>query len=115
MRVGFNLAKQKVFSKEKPLVVVLSEGEHVMEGSWTDSDSYVRENTLGITCSDITFVGQSKDKTTVHDRLKFIQRDKFHHDPSLLWFMTTKIMMMISTRTTVAKFYHNSHRHLVGS
>ena len=66
MRVGFNLAKQKVFSKEKPLVVVLSEGEHVMEGSWTDSDGYVRENTLGITCSDITFVGQSKDKTTVH-------------------------------------------------
>jgi len=29
MRIGFNLAKQKVFSKENPLVVVLSEGEPV--------------------------------------------------------------------------------------
>ena len=53
MRVGFNLAKQKVFSKEKPLVVVLGEGEHVPE------------NTLDITCSNISFIGQSKDKTIV--------------------------------------------------
>ena len=29
----------------------------------------------------------------------------FHHDPSLLWFMTTG---EISTRSTVAKFNHNS-------
>ena len=54
MRIGFNLAKQKVFSKEKPLVVVLSEGKHVPE------------NTLDITCSNISFIGQGKDKTTVH-------------------------------------------------
>ena len=66
MRVGFNLAKQKVFSKEKPLVVVLSEGKHEVEGSWTNSYGYVRENTLGITCSNISFVGQGKDKTRVH-------------------------------------------------
>ena len=70
MTVGFNLAKQKEYSKEylkeKPLVVVLSEGVHVVNGSWTDSYSTVRENTLGITCSNITFIGQGKDKTTVH-------------------------------------------------
>ena len=66
MRVGFNLAKQKVFSKEKPLVVVLSEGEHGVEGSFTDSNGDVYENTLGITCSNISFIGQGKDKTTVH-------------------------------------------------
>ena len=65
MRVGFNLAKQKIYSKEKPLVIVLSEGTHGVEGSWTDSDGVVHENTLDITCSNITFVGQSKDKTTV--------------------------------------------------
>ena len=59
MRVGFNLAKQKVFSKEKPLVVVLSEGEHVVE------ENEDGENTLEITCSNIMFIGQSKDKTTV--------------------------------------------------
>ena len=66
MRIGFNLAKQKVFSKESPLVVVLSEGELVVEGSWTRSDGYVCQNTLGITCSNISFIGQGKDKTTVH-------------------------------------------------
>ena len=66
MRIGFNLAKQKVFSKESPLVVVLSEGEHVVEGSFTDSNGYVYESTLDTTCSNITFVGQSKGKTTVH-------------------------------------------------
>ena len=66
MRIGFNLAKQKVYSKEKPLMVVLSEGEHAVDGSWTRSDGGVFENTLGITCSNISFIGQSKDKTTVH-------------------------------------------------
>ena len=66
MRVGFNLAKQKVFSKEKPLVVVLSEGEHEVEGSWTNSNSCMFESTLDTTCSNITFIGQGKDKTTLH-------------------------------------------------
>jgi len=66
MRIGFNLAKQKDYLKEKPLVVVLSEGEHVVEGNFTDSNGNVRENTLDTTCSNISFVGQSKDKTTVH-------------------------------------------------
>ena len=37
-------------------MVVLSEGEHVVEGG----------NTLGITCSNISFIGQGRDKTTVH-------------------------------------------------
>ena len=66
MRVGFNLAKQKEYSNEKPLMVVLSEGEHAVEGSFTNVYGTVRENTLGITCSNITFIGQGKDKTTVH-------------------------------------------------
>jgi len=66
MRIGFNLAKQKVFSKESPLVVVLSEGVHVVERSWMDSDGDVSENTLGITCSNISFIGQGKENTTVH-------------------------------------------------
>ena len=48
------------------MLVVLSEGDHVVEGSWTDPYGSVRENTLGITCSNISFIGQSKDRTTVH-------------------------------------------------
>ena len=63
MRVGFNLAKQKEYSKEKPLVVVLSEGEHVVE---EDEDG---ENFLDITCSSISFIGQSKDKTTIRGEI----------------------------------------------
>jgi len=66
MRIGFNLAKQKEYSKEKSLMVVLSEGEHVVEGSFTRSNGDVCENTLDITCSNISFIGQGKDKTTVH-------------------------------------------------
>ena len=49
------------------MIVLLSEGEHVVEGSWTDSDGDLYENTLGITCSNVSFIGQGKDKTTVHD------------------------------------------------
>jgi len=66
MRVGFNLAKQKEYSKENPLMVVLSEGEHVVEGSHTKSNGAVLQNVLDITCSNISFIGQGKDKTTVH-------------------------------------------------
>ena len=47
-------------------MVVLSEGEHAVEGSWTDSNGRVFESTLDTTCSNISFIGQGKDKTTVH-------------------------------------------------
>ena len=61
MIVGFNLAKQKVYSKDKPLMVVLSEGEHVVKGC---TNSGV--NTLEFLCSNISFVGQGEDKTIVN-------------------------------------------------
>ena len=41
-------------------MVVLSEGDHVVE------ENEDGENTLEITCSNISFIGQGKDKTTVH-------------------------------------------------
>jgi len=66
VRVGFNVSKQKEYKKKSPLVVVLSEGDHVVEGSWTDSCGTVLQNTLDITCSKISFIGQGKDKTRVH-------------------------------------------------
>ena len=65
MRISFNLSKQKEYLKESPLVVVLSEGQHVVEGNCTESDNSVCQNILGITCSNISFIGQGKDKTTV--------------------------------------------------
>ena len=59
MRVGFNLSKQKEYSKGSPLVVVLSEGEHLVK----------KESYLNITCSNISFIGQGQDKTTVCSRI----------------------------------------------
>ena len=69
MRIGFNLSKQKIYSKEIPLVVVLSEGEHVVEETRVEHGG-VSQNTLGITCSNISFIGQGKDKTTVHGEFR---------------------------------------------
>ena len=60
MRIGFNLAKQKEYLKESPLMVVLSEGEHAVEG----------QNT----CSNISFIGQGKDKTTVHGAFRVLNK-----------------------------------------
>ena len=74
MRIGFNLSKQKEYSKVKPLVVVLSDGEHRVEGSFTNSHGCVFENTLGITCSNISFIGQGKDKTTVHGTFRVLNK-----------------------------------------
>ena len=79
MRIGFNLSKQKVFSKENPLMVVLSEGEHVVRGNWTESKTYscdggVSRNTLGITCSNISLIGQGKDKTTVRGGIGVVNK-----------------------------------------
>ena len=45
-------------------MVVLSEGEHAVEG----------QNTLGITCSNISFIGQGKDKTTVHGAFRVLNK-----------------------------------------
>ena len=66
MRVGTILSKQKIYSKEHPLEVVLSGGEHVvLEGSFTNADGSLRQNSLEVTRSNISFVGKGKDKTTV--------------------------------------------------
>ena len=65
MRIGFNLAKQKIFSKESPLMVVLGEGEHRVEESCPNGYGRMFANTMVTTCSNISFIGQGKDKTTI--------------------------------------------------
>ena len=63
MLVGFNfLSKQKEYLKESPLVVMLSEGEHVVEGNWTTSGGTVYDNTLDTPFSNISFIGQGTDE-----------------------------------------------------
>jgi len=53
------------YSKEDPLVVELSEGEHRITSQWTDSDGVVSSNVLGITRSNITLLGKGKKETTI--------------------------------------------------
>ena len=59
------LSEQKEFTKDSPLVVLLSEGEHLMEGNVTDEDGHVHETFMEITCENISFIGQGSNKTTV--------------------------------------------------
>jgi len=54
------------YSKEDPLVVELDKGEHQIASSWTPpGNHYERQTTLGITRSNITFVGKGIDTTTI--------------------------------------------------
>jgi len=67
LEIASILSEQKEFTKESPLVVLLSEGVHEVMGSWIANDEIkCFKNTLGITCSNISFLGYGKDKTTVH-------------------------------------------------
>ena len=65
MEIASILSEQKEFTKDSPLVVLLSESEHVVEGSATDSDGYLLETTLEIPCENVSLVGQGSNKTTV--------------------------------------------------
>jgi len=53
------------YSKEDPLVVELDKGEHQITSSWTDirDDNYL--TMLGITRSNIKYLGKGKDETTI--------------------------------------------------
>ena len=53
------------YSKEDPLVVELGKGQHEITSSWTASDGAGYATMLGITRSNITFVGTGKVTTTV--------------------------------------------------
>ena len=53
------------YSKDNPLVVELDKGDHQITSSWTDQHGDICPTTLGITRSNITFVGTGKDTTTI--------------------------------------------------
>jgi len=53
------------YSKEDPLVVKLDKGEHQITSSWADQYGVNLTTTLGITRSNVTFVGKGIDNTTV--------------------------------------------------
>ena len=57
------LSEQKEFTKDSPLIVLLSEGEHVVKGSLKSPPRTGRA--LDIPCENISFVGQGSNKTIV--------------------------------------------------
>jgi len=66
MRVIEILSSRREYTKASPLVVLLDKGNHEITSSWTDPrNGRVFATTLGITRSNITFLGNGKDTTTI--------------------------------------------------
>jgi len=59
------LSSRREYTKLNPFVVLLGQGEHQITSSWTNPDGNVRPTTLGITRSNVTFLGTGKDATTI--------------------------------------------------
>jgi hypothetical protein len=65
MRVIEILSFRQEYTKLNPCVVLLGKGDHPITSSWTDQNGDEIPSTLGITRSNITFVGTGKDATTI--------------------------------------------------
>ena len=65
MRVIEILSSRREYTKASPLVVLLGRGDHEVTSSWTDEFDDQIETTLGITRSNIMFLGTGKDTTTI--------------------------------------------------
>jgi hypothetical protein len=59
------LSSRREYTKLNPFVVLLGKGVHEVTSSWTNPYDYVLLSTLGITRSNITFVGTGIDTTTI--------------------------------------------------
>jgi len=59
------LSSRREYTKLNPFVVLLGKGDHEITSSWPDRYGQDRQSTLGITCSNITFLGKGKDTTKI--------------------------------------------------
>ena len=59
------LSSRREYTKASPFVVLLGKGNHEVTSSWTNPYGHVRQTTLGITRSNITFIGQGIGQTTI--------------------------------------------------
>ena len=60
------LSSRREYTKASPFVVLLGKGNHEVTSSWTHvPGGYAEQTTLGILCSNITFVGQGIGKTLI--------------------------------------------------
>ena len=59
------LSSRREYTKLNPCVVLLGKGDHQITSTWATERYGEVETTLGITCSNITFLGNGKDTTTI--------------------------------------------------
>ena len=59
------LSSRREYTKAGPFVVLLAKGNHEVTSSWTHPYGHVCQTTLGITRSNITFIGQGIGETTI--------------------------------------------------
>jgi hypothetical protein len=59
------LSSRREYTKINPFVVLLGKGDHQVTSSWTDSFGSNRLTTLGLTRSNVTFLGKGKNTTTI--------------------------------------------------
>jgi hypothetical protein len=59
------LSSRREYTKLNPFVVLLGKGDHQITSSWTNRYGNVCATTLVITCSNITFLGEGKEATTI--------------------------------------------------
>ena len=65
MRVIEILSSRREYTKLNPCVVLLGKGDHEITSSWTDGGGEEISTILAIICSNITFVGEGIDTTTI--------------------------------------------------
>jgi hypothetical protein len=59
------LSSRREYTKLNPFIVLLGKGDHQITSSWTDEDGDETATALGITRSNITFLGTGKDTTSI--------------------------------------------------
>ena len=59
------LSSRREYTKASPFVVLLAKGDYEVTSSWTYPGGLVCQTTLGITRSNITFIGQGIGETTI--------------------------------------------------
>ena len=59
------LSSRREYTKLNPFVVLLGKGDHQITSSWTAPNGYERQTMIGMTRSNVTFVGTGKDTTTI--------------------------------------------------
>ena len=62
---GVELTDVDTGKAKNPFVVLLGKGDHPITSSWTNQFGDEIPSTLGVTRSNITFVGTGKDATTI--------------------------------------------------